>query len=350
MQNQQVHIHGCFLGSRLAFVTMSYFPVLPGAVDDSATPAPSPKMHGLHGHDAGDIEAPRAPVRNVVLTVEQKEKLQQWQRMAEHGFQIHRRAERYYEHVNFWTLSLPSVVLSAVATVWTLATENSQFENSRVYIASISGLGTIVTSIGTYWRWQARMEKNRFASERYNSLTNRLTLLKARLQMGDIEFAHVLQEVESTIHEILKTCGPPDLWVQQRFEWEEKTSQYELLDRLTNLRDVSPWVRCCFPCCWQTVTKLCRRRTRGNGEDRWEWFMDRAVVLWADRDTLGPPIELEGADSIPHPGEDIRARTTSFAGGSVGENFPPGGQLCEEPQEVIFSLCPPGHLLPAERA
>ena len=27
--------------------------------------------------------------------------------------------------------------------------------------------------------------------------------------------------------------------------------------------------------------------------------MDRAVVLWADRDTLGPPIELEGADSIP---------------------------------------------------
>ena len=36
--------------------------------------------------------------------------------------------------------------------------------------------------------------------------------------------------------------------------------QYELLDRLTNLRDVSPWVRCCFPCCWQTVTKLCRRR------------------------------------------------------------------------------------------
>ena len=32
---------------------MSYFPVLPGAVDDAATPAPSPKMHGLHGHDAG---------------------------------------------------------------------------------------------------------------------------------------------------------------------------------------------------------------------------------------------------------------------------------------------------------
>ena len=26
------------------------------------------------------------------------------------------------------------------------------------------------------------------------------------------------EEVESTIHEILKTCGPPDLWVQQRFE------------------------------------------------------------------------------------------------------------------------------------
>ena len=25
-----------------------------------------------------------------------QEKLQQWQRMAEHGFQIHRRAERYY--------------------------------------------------------------------------------------------------------------------------------------------------------------------------------------------------------------------------------------------------------------
>eukprot|EP00439_Symbiodinium_sp_Y106_P084513 s472_g25.t3 len=251
---------------------MSYFPVLPGAVDDAATPAPSPKMHGLHGHDAGDIEAPRAPVRNVVLTVEQKEKLQQWQRMAEHGFQIHRRAERYYEHVNFWTLSLPSVVLSAVATVWTLATENSQFENSRVYIASISGLGTIVTSIGTYWRWQARMEKNRFASERYNSLTNRLTLLKARLQMGDIEFAHVLQEVESTIHEILKTCGPPDLWVQQRFEWEEKTSQYELLDRLTNLRDVSPWVRCCFPCCWQTVTKL-----RGNGEVEPSSILDQKI-------------------------------------------------------------------------
>ena len=44
----------------------------------------------------------------VILTLEQKEKLQQWEDMAEKGFQVHRRAERYYEHVNFWTLSLPS--------------------------------------------------------------------------------------------------------------------------------------------------------------------------------------------------------------------------------------------------
>ena len=82
------------------------------------------------------------------------------------------------------------VVLSAVATVWTLATENSQFENSRVYIASISGtapcsaavqaaqilnlpgLGTIVTSIGTYWRWQARMEKTLGPARQYFRFTH----------------------------------------------------------------------------------------------------------------------------------------------------------------------------------
>ena len=102
-----------------------------------------------------------------------------------------------------------------------------------------------------------------------SGLLNRLTLLKARLQMGDVDFGHVLQdrhntgcwmlkdlrvfiefyrilsfgsfgfwflckswiqvshlvahlkarkEVENTIHEILKTCGPPDLRIQQRFE------------------------------------------------------------------------------------------------------------------------------------
>ena len=74
-----------------------YYPVLPGAVDDTATPAQSPKTLGLDAgsaltaedfafeifracvsgelSSAGDIEAPRehAPVRNVVLTIEQKD-------------------------------------------------------------------------------------------------------------------------------------------------------------------------------------------------------------------------------------------------------------------------------------
>ncbi|CAJ1439337.1 unnamed protein product [Effrenium voratum] len=238
--------------------------VMPGQVEDP-TPAHSVAGDLEMGATARDLRE-RMPMRNVVLTIEQKEKLQQWQQMAEHGFEIHRRAERYYESVNFWTMSLPTVVLSAAASLWTLATEQTQFPQNKVGIASISGLTTVVTSVGSYWRWQARMEKNRFASERYNSLINRLTLLKARLQMGDIDFGQVLQEVESTIHEILKTCGPPDLWVQQRFEWEEKTSQYELLDRLASLRDVSPWVRCFCPCCWQSITKMCARRRRKEGE------------------------------------------------------------------------------------
>ncbi|CAE7248179.1 RSPRY1 [Symbiodinium sp. CCMP2592] len=206
-----------------------------------------------------DVEAARpGDDVTVVLTLEQKEKLQQWEEMAEKGFQVHRRAERYYEHVNFWTLSLPSVVLSAISTLWTLATDSIEFEDNRVYIAGVSGLTTIVTSVGSYWRWQARMEKNRFASERYNSLINKLTLFKAKLQMGQIKFSKVLEEVESTIHEILKTCGPPDLWVQRRYEWEEQTSQFELLDRLAVLRESSPWAGLCCPCCWQTVTRLCR--------------------------------------------------------------------------------------------
>eukprot|EP00435_Cladocopium_sp_Y103_P020336 s1149_g4.t5 len=238
---------------------------LPGAVDDSPVPGDSDLEMGLER-----ASQRKKPQRNVVLTIEQKEKLQEWQQLAEHGFEIHRRAERYYEQVNFWTLSLPSVVLSAIATVWTLATEQTSFPNNRVYIASISGLTTIVSSVGSYWRWQARMEKNRFASERYNSLLNRLTLLKARLQMGDVDFSHVLQEVENTIHEILKTCGPPDLRIQQRFEWEEKTSQFELLDRLTTLRDSHecPWIRFCCPCCWRSCMKVCpccKRRKDSDG-------------------------------------------------------------------------------------
>ena len=38
-----------------------------------------------------------------------------------------------------FVLRCAEVVLSAVATVWTLATDNAQFPNSKVYIASISG-------------------------------------------------------------------------------------------------------------------------------------------------------------------------------------------------------------------
>ena len=49
---------------------------------------------------------------------------------------------------------------------------------------------------------------------------------------------------------------------------------------------------------WPFWTQVGSPDSLGGLQDRLEWFMDRAVVLWADWGS-SPPVEFEGADPVP---------------------------------------------------
>ena len=82
----------------------------------------------------------------------------------------------------------------------------------------MTGLVTIITGVGSYWKWQAETERPRFASHEYDSLKQRIELAVLKIEMGKATFGDVMDDIEKSISEIKKQCGPPPERIEKRIQ------------------------------------------------------------------------------------------------------------------------------------
>eukprot|EP00931_Biecheleriopsis_adriatica_P046398 TRINITY_DN2663_c0_g1_i3.p1 TRINITY_DN2663_c0_g1~~TRINITY_DN2663_c0_g1_i3.p1 ORF type:complete len:4154 (-),score=649.07 TRINITY_DN2663_c0_g1_i3:236-12697(-) len=202
---------------------------------------------------------PDASNKRVALTAEQKEKMHEWHKIAETNLKIHQYAERRYERLFFWASVLPTLVISALSSVLSLMSDLvPQFQYWGIILALLNTLNSIIIGVSAFWKWQAKMEKGRFASQEYDNLKQRLNIWRTKIEYGEMRFMNVLHEVEQTLNDIMKTCGPPDQKLVEQINEEMEMHAFNTAKRLERKRQkeqVSIWWRVLCCCCWRDLHK-----------------------------------------------------------------------------------------------
>ncbi|CAE7360024.1 unnamed protein product [Symbiodinium natans] len=193
--------------------------------------------------DADDFGALFEAPKRVALTAEQKVKLAEWYNIAETNLKIHQISEKKFEFLYFWVSVLPTLVLSSLTSVLSLLSDifpNFQFWG--LILATLSTLNGIIVGVSAFWKWQAKMEKGRFAAQEYDNLKQRLNLWRTKIEYNKMTFLMVLEEVEQTLNlgvflnDIMKTCGPPDEYLVAKVKQEIAMQAFHAAKRLERRR------------------------------------------------------------------------------------------------------------------
>lgn len=154
----------------------------------------------------------------------QKDKFKQWMDQVKDSLEMHRLAERTYATLHFRVAAFPSMCLSSLASLLSLLSA-TEFADTADHVlplqltcALLNALNFLVTGVATYWKWETKAEKNRYAANEYDALLSRLDMLKNSVEIQGTDFWSAFQEMEAKIGEVKKVCGPPDIWVERKFK------------------------------------------------------------------------------------------------------------------------------------
>ena len=108
---------------------------------------------------------------------------------------LHKRTSEYYDRINNY-LTAPTIFISAIATVLTVAEINS------VVLASIVGLSTTLIGLSTYLKLGSKHMNHLVAAEGYDNL---VTMIDFEIKFPDQCIRKFAANIEKKILEIKKT-------------------------------------------------------------------------------------------------------------------------------------------------
>jgi len=126
--------------------------------------------------------------------------------------QLHRLCAQYYERMNSF-INIPAIAISGAATVYSFAYPSDgppeQVFMNKVIAGSLSAVNTILFSVGSFLKYQAKAESHFIAAEEYDNL---LTMINFELRFPNENIQEFANKVEKKILEIKKSCRyfPPD--------------------------------------------------------------------------------------------------------------------------------------------
>jgi len=130
---------------------------------------------------------------------------------------LHRMCAQHYEFMNS-LISIPAIAISGAATVYSFAYPSDgnpqQIFTSKVIAGSLSAINTILFSVGSFLKFQARAESHFIAAEEYDNL---VTLINFEIQFPNENIQEFANKIEKKILEIKKSCRyfPPDFIVKR---------------------------------------------------------------------------------------------------------------------------------------
>jgi len=228
-----------------------------------------------------------------LLNYQERCQLDEWTKRVERSFQMHRRAAIMYEKWNFWFHVLPTIFFTSLSAVIALVVpyqSKSQEFWTRTSVACLNSVSAIVIGIANYWKWPAKAEKNSFASHEYNSLQERIMLLRNKIETGQATFAQVLSELETKMNQIRKQCGPAPLAVEQHYANESLFFDFFKVKRIQDEQEIHRFElagiprcctfmlpRACLICCRRNCCK--KRKQRRTGQTKIAWAEEEALKL-----------------------------------------------------------------------
>lgn len=126
--------------------------------------------------------------------------------------QLHRMCAQYYERMNSF-INIPAIAISGAATVYSFAYpadgSDQQVFMNKIIAGSLSALNTILFSVSSFLKYQAKAESHFIASEEYDNL---LTMINFELRFPNENIQEFANKVERKILEIKKSCRyfPPE--------------------------------------------------------------------------------------------------------------------------------------------
>lgn len=131
--------------------------------------------------------------------------------------QIHRMCAQYYECL-YSFINIPAIAISGAATVYSFAypadgTHEQVFINKMI-AGSLSALNTILFSMGSILKYQAKAESHHITAEEYDNL---LTMINFELRFPNENILEFANKIEKKILEIKKSCRyfPPEFIVKR---------------------------------------------------------------------------------------------------------------------------------------
>jgi len=131
--------------------------------------------------------------------------------------ELHRMCAQHYEFMNSM-INIPAIAISGAATVYSFAYpsdgNSQQIFTSKVIAGSLSAVNTILFSVGSFLKFQARAESHFIAAEEYDNL---VTLISFEIQFPNENIQAFANKIEKKILEIKKSCRyfPPDFIVSR---------------------------------------------------------------------------------------------------------------------------------------
>ena len=135
--------------------------------------------------------------------------------------ELHRMCAQHYEFMNS-LITIPAIAISGAATVYSFAYpsdgNSQQVFVSKIIAGSLSAVNTILFSVGSFLKFQARAESHFIAAEEYDNL---VTLINFEIQFPNENIQVFANKIEKKILEIKKSCRyfPPD-FIVGRYEKE----------------------------------------------------------------------------------------------------------------------------------
>lgn len=129
--------------------------------------------------------------------------------------QLHRMCALHYERMNSF-INVPAIAISGAATVYSFAYPSDgpaeQVFMNKIIAGSLSAVNTILFSVGSFLKYQAKAESHFIAAEEYDNL---LTMINFELRFPNENIQEFANKVEKKILEIKKSCRyfPPDFIV-----------------------------------------------------------------------------------------------------------------------------------------
>ena len=126
--------------------------------------------------------------------------------------QLHRMCAQYYERMNSF-INIPAIAISGAATVYSFAYPSDgpqeQVFMNKIIAGSLSAVNTILFSVGSFLKYQAKAESHFIAAEEYDNL---LTMINFELRFPNENIQEFANKVEKKILEIKKSCRyfPPE--------------------------------------------------------------------------------------------------------------------------------------------